>query len=285
MKAALPKLTSEEVKIKNNVPFPGLLAGLTAAMLVLSPLQIAAVELPEGWAASTTEDGREYYYNTKTKESQYSLPEGAVESAKARAKRINDQNNLNKVVPFDTLPSVTVDRVTKYETPELEDGCGEEDYRANSIECGMPAKNVVQDVAEKSVETFGALGDMEKGKTKSMNAAQRSRMLQEAEMKALQKTDLFKKLDARTKDPVEAEKRKKSIEEITLRNDAGSVRAPWDAPPPEERIPIKISLPRLPNPFGGSDKGETAKASQKEVKKSAPAAADANDDQEEEADE
>lgn len=37
---------------------------------------------------------------------------------------------------------------------------------------------------------------------KALRADERARMLQEAEMKALAKTDLFKKLDAQTKDPV-----------------------------------------------------------------------------------
>lgn len=41
--------------------------------------------------ASTTEDGKEYYYNLETKESQFELPQGALESAKAKAKRISDQ--------------------------------------------------------------------------------------------------------------------------------------------------------------------------------------------------
>ena len=40
----------------------------------LSPTT-GAVELPQGWAASTTEDGREYFYNTKTKQTQFTLPE------------------------------------------------------------------------------------------------------------------------------------------------------------------------------------------------------------------
>jgi len=131
------------VAAKKNLPFQGLMTGIAAAMLVLSPLQIGisdrtsyirymlhahvfmcsaclegcfvdqwlrcnsacthaclhssyisqtgAVELPAGWAASTTEDGREYYYNIETKASQFQLPEGAIETAKAKAKRINDQ--------------------------------------------------------------------------------------------------------------------------------------------------------------------------------------------------
>jgi len=31
-----------------------------------------------------------------------------------------------------------------YAPSELEGGCGDEDYRANSLECGTPAKNPVQ---------------------------------------------------------------------------------------------------------------------------------------------
>jgi len=276
---------------KTGSPFAGLAAGVAAAALVFSPLQIGAVELPQGWAASTTEDGREYYYNTKTKQSQFTLPEGAIDSAaqKARTKRINDQNNLNKVEAFDALPAVPVDRVTVYEKPKLADGCGEEDYRVNSIECGLPAKNVVQDVAEKSAATISVLGDMDKEKAKAFSAAERSRMLQEAEMRALSKTDLFKKLDAKTKDPEEAAKRKKMIEEITTRNDIGASRAPWDPLPPEERPPpIKISIPdptkmSLPNPFGGKKEDKTV--AKKNNAKAAPAAAvdaDADDDEEEE---
>jgi len=34
--------------------------------------------------------------------------------------------------------------VRAMQKPKLADGCGEEDYRVNSIECGLPAKNVVQ---------------------------------------------------------------------------------------------------------------------------------------------
>jgi len=281
---------------KKNAPLKGLMAGLAAAMLVFSPLQIGAVELPDGWAASTTEDGREYYYNLETKKSQFALPSGAVESAvsaKAKAKRINDQNNLNKVERFDRLPSVPVDRITVYTTPELDGGCGSEDYRANSVECGTPAKNPVQDVAEKSVETMSILGDLEKGKTKATSSAERDRMLQEAEFQALKKTDLFKKLDAKTKDPEAMAKRKKAIEDITARNDIGASRAPWDPLPKEERPPpIKFEMPKmpnLPNPFGGGK--ETAQKSSattgsktaKTGKKVAPApAADVEDDQEDE---
>ena len=61
-------------------------------------------------------------------------------------------------------------------------------------------------------------------------------------MKALQKTDLFKKLDAKTKDPTLAAKRKKEIDEITAKNDIGAQRAPWDPWPEEERPPpIKVN--------------------------------------------
>ena len=44
-----------------------------------------------GATASTTEDGKEYYYNVETRESQFELPQGALETAKAKAKRISDQ--------------------------------------------------------------------------------------------------------------------------------------------------------------------------------------------------
>jgi len=40
---------------------------------------------------------------------------------------------------------------------------------------------------------------LEKSKTKALSMAQRDRMLQQAEFQALKKTDLFKKLDAKTK--------------------------------------------------------------------------------------
>lgn len=266
-----------------------MLTGATAAMLLCSPLHLDAAELPEGWAASTTEDGREYYYNLETKESQFSLPEGAVESAKAKAKRISDQNNLNKVVPFDALPAVPVDRVSKYAVPELdpESGCGDSDYRSNSVECGMPAKNLVEDVVEKTGNSLPILGDISKEKQRSAKFAERDRMLQQAELKALEKTDIFKKLKAKTEDPELAAKRQKAIDEVTLKNDIGASRAPWsppDRPPQDERISkegrrtlregIGDTLAGL-NPFGGK----------KAAPKAAPVAAasvDLGDDDEEE---
>ena len=266
------------------------MAGMAAAaVLVLSPLNIYAaevgVQLPSGWASSTTDDGREYYYNVETKESQYTLPDGAVESGKARAKRISDQNNLNKVVPFDALPAVPVDRVSVYKTPELTGGCGDEDYRVNSVECGSPAKNLIEDVAEKTVGAMPILGDLQKESAKAVTSAERGRMLQQAELKALQKTDLFKKLDSQTKDPEKMAERKKQIDEITARNDIGSQRAPWMAErdytvlseeDQAKRVAglVKIQLPKLqlPNPFGAAKSNQERETPAAKASKSAPAA-------------
>ena len=157
-----------------------------------------------------------------------------------------------------------------------------------SEECGMPAKNVVQDAAEKSVGTLSILGDTEKESQKAMSSAERGRMLQQAELKALQKTALFQKLDADTKNPEKMQKRKTAIEEITARNDIGASRAPWTPLPENERPPpIKLSMPSmpsLPNPFGGGSKESKPDQAAAKAKKAAPAPATnvaADDDNEE----
>jgi len=231
---------------KKNAVVSSFMAGAVASMLVFSPLQLGAIELPDGWAESTTDEGRTYYYNIKTKQSQFEAPAGAGESAKSKAKRISDQNNLNKIEKFDALPAVPVDKVSVYKTPTLEGGCGDEDYRVNSVECGTPAKNVVEDVAEKSLGTLSILGDQEAEKKKAVSSAQRDRMLQQAELEALKKTALFQKLDAKTKDPEAMEKRKKQIEEITARNDIGAQRAPWTPPDRDGDGKVHAVFPSVP---------------------------------------
>ena len=181
-------------------------------------------------------------------------------------KKKNQQNNLNEVIRFDAQPTVQVDRVTVNEPVALPEGCGEGDFRANSVECGQPAKPLPIDVAEKAAGAIGALQDSNAGKEKATAADTRYRMLQEvrscphgcdgaadlaiwlrvesadlavgaarrgtgaallkarterraqAEMKALANTDLFKRLDAQTKDPERVKQRASDIEAITIEN-------------------------------------------------------------------
>uniref|UniRef100_A0A7S4JSW7 WW domain-containing protein n=1 Tax=Guillardia theta TaxID=55529 RepID=A0A7S4JSW7_GUITH len=177
--------------------------------------------LPNGWATASTSDGKVYYYNVDTKQTQWEKPTdtklSAADSDKRREKQIKRENNLNEVVSFDFNPTIPVDRVTVREQPKLEGGCGETDYRSNSVECGAPAKIPVQDVAEKSISTIEGLakGDV---KQKAQAANERLRMLEAAEMKALSKSELFQKLESRTKDPARMAERKKQIDEITQKN-------------------------------------------------------------------
>ncbi|EKX44445.1 hypothetical protein GUITHDRAFT_139697 [Guillardia theta CCMP2712] len=198
--------------------------------------------LPNGWATASTSDGKVYYYNVDTKQTQWEKP-------------------TDTVVSFDFNPTIPVDRVTVREQPKLEGGCGETDYRSNSVECGAPAKIPVQDVAEKSISTIEGLakGDV---KQKAQAANERLRMLEAAEMKALSKSELFQKLESRTKagpklvfsvltvvqDPARMAERKKQIDEITQKNDEGSMKAPWasedDPLPTGEKIKIPAAVTR-----------------------------------------
>ena len=82
-------------------------------------------------------------------------------------KKKNQQNNLNEVIRFDAQPTVQVDRVTVNEPVALPEGCGEGDFRANSVECGQPAKPLPIDVAEKAAGAIGALQDSNAGKEKA----------------------------------------------------------------------------------------------------------------------
>lgn len=152
-----------------------------------------------------------------------------------------------------TAPTITVDRVVPRPPIAPEGQCGESDYRVNSVECGQPAQGPVADAVGKGLGTVEKLLDPAALKTQADRTDMRFRMLQEAELKALRSSALYKKLEAQTKDPERVKQRAKEIEELTSLNDQGAFVAPWSRPddpagPPESRLRDSFKLPSLPVP-------------------------------------
>jgi len=197
-------------------------------------IPLAAVTLPEGWTSSTTADGKEFYYNSLTKQSQWEPPQGSAADASKAVKR-KKSGDLREVVGFESTPVIPIDKVTKKDAPKLVGKCGEGEFRFNSVECA-PSK----EAGDKAQTSKAAAAD------------ERNRMLQAAEMKALEKTKLFKDLQAKTTDPERIKQREADIERITAENDIGSVKAPWtsdsDRPPPAKLELPKLELPSIKLP-------------------------------------
>lgn len=195
-------------------------------------MSMAAVELPEGWESSITPEGKEYFYNTVTRQSQWEPPQGATQE-KSKAVKRKKSGDLREVVSFE-VPVIPIDKVTKKDAPTLTGACGEGEFRFNSVECAASQKKDAQ------------------GGSKAAAADERYRMLQAAEMKSLEKTKLFKDLQSKTQDPVRMAERQKEIDRITIENDIGSTKAPWasdsDRPPPARLELPKLELPKLSLP-------------------------------------
>mmetsp|Transcript_17527 Transcript_17527/g.27121 ORF Transcript_17527/g.27121 Transcript_17527/m.27121 type:complete len:311 (+) Transcript_17527:42-974(+) len=259
MSVERPKMSPEKAAvlgaalISTLLPSPGFADYSPAFFNQLPAIPLAVAQnLPDGWEAIPTADGREYYYNVATKKSQWELPQGAEKTKEVKVNK-KKAGNLNQVEPFQTT-EVTVDRVTSKAPVKPEGECGTTDFRSNSIECGQPAQGPIADIADKSIGTLQTITDQKKLQKKVQTADERNRMLQAAEQKSLENSDLYKKLYAKTVDPERAAQRQQDIDEVTRENGAGAFKAPWDKPddyePPKLELPkLELKMPSLPKLF------------------------------------